>query len=579
MNQNQENYLSTTMLAKSFDIQDTKSFISYLEQKKIISRDENNKLKLTSIGEELGGSYKKSESGSWIVWQKSKMILCIEEFKKENNIETHKKLNILEQTPHQKMIFNSITSMIEDKVLSVLRSTNIEDYLISLTGAAGTGKTFLTTQIAQYLSKKLKDTEKDEYLFIITAPTHKAVGVIASILSENNIQASCRTIHSFLGIKPFIDYETGEEKFAIDKTKKSKDSTSILIVDESSMISADLYEYILEAIEEGRVKMVLFVGDPYQLLPVNNSKNNIYDLENSFELNEVVRQAKDSYIIKLATKVRKRIENKNFMDIKKFLELNMEDQIKLFHNRDDFLEDFYSKKEWYKDIKVIASHKNKDVDAFNRTVRNKYWEQKGNNSPRTLLVGDMLRFVDAYSVKDTTIYHNGQEIEILEAIWKYHDTLEIEYWECKSVNHTNQQIFRVVDPDSMKVFNDKLSAIAKKAKVAKFPENKKLWKIFYNTRNMYANVQYIHSSTIHKLQGSTFDISYVDMFSLAHNDYMSLEEKYRLFYVAITRASKDIKIFISAFNQKIVNTNESNTYLPDVPQIHGQYDEDLKGIF
>ncbi|RLA73581.1 MAG: ATPase [Epsilonproteobacteria bacterium] len=466
--------------------------------------------------------------------------------------------NTSKLTPEQQDIFEKIVSSIESKVFSVLKSTNIDDYQLSLTGAAGTGKTFLTTHIAKYLSDMLKATEKKEYRFTVTAPTHKAVGVLTKILFDNKIEASCRTLHSFLGIRPFTDYATGEEKFTIDKTKKVKESTSVLIVDESSMIGAELYEYIVEAIEDGRINMVLFIGDPYQLLPVDNSENKIYALKNSFVLNEVVRQAKDSYIIKLATKIRERIKYKNYIDIKQFIKENIEPEIEFFHNKESFLQDFYKNSEWYKENKILATFKNKDVDAFNRTVRNKYWEQQGNDTPSTLLQGDRLRFKDTYSVGDVTVYHNGQEIELGSAVLKYHNDLQIEYWECREINVTEQQIFRVVDPDSMKVFNDKLKIIAAMAKKASYPQNKYFWRLFFQTRDMFADVQYVHSSTIHKLQGSTYDVAYVDMFALAHNSYMSDDDKYRLFYVAITRASKDIKIFISAFENSAMSFNQTN---------------------
>lgn len=65
---------------------------------------------------------------------------------------------------------------------------------------------------------------------------------------------------------------------------------------------------------------------------------------------------------------------------------------------------------------------------------------------------------------------------------------------------------------------------------------------------MFAEIQYIHSSTIHKLQGSTYDTTYIDIFSLINHPYMSDDEKYRLTYVAVTRARYDIKIFMSKYS-------------------------------
>jgi len=141
------------------------------------------------------------------------------------------------------------------------------------------------------------------------------------------------------------------------------------------------------------------------------------------------------------------------------------------------------------------------------------------------------------------------------------------------------QIFRVVDPDSMLVFNEKLKSISNNAKKAKFPENKKLWKVFFSVRDMFANVQYIHSSTIHKLQGSTYDIAYVDMFSLSQNSYMSDDEKYRLVYVAITRASKDIKIFLPAFDSDTnISIQEDMKSQINIKEKHKSIDDMLKLI-
>jgi len=95
--------------------------------------------------------------------------------------------------------------------------------------------------------------------------------------------------------------------------------------------------------------------------------------------------------------------------------------------------------------------------------------------------------------------------------------------------------------------NEKLDIIAKKAKGSDYPHNRKMWKLFYDVRAMFAQVQYVHASTIHKLQGSTYETVYIDLFSLLGNGYISMDEKYRLVYVAVTRASHQLRIFLPAF--------------------------------
>lgn len=191
------------------------------------------------------------------------------------------------------------------------------------------------------------------------------------------------------------------------------------------------------------------------------------------------------------------------------------------------------------------------MDSFNKLIRDKYWEQNEVFNPPTFRKGDTLRFKEAYSVNEISLYHNGQIIRIESALLKYHETLDINYWECREQGVVDQQIFRVLEPSCIKVFNDKLKQIVSTAKKSQHPRKKELWQTFYAVRDMFADVQYIHSSTIHKLQGSTHDIAYIDLFSLSDNKSMSDEEKYRLTYVAITRASENIKIFMPRF--EIVN--------------------------
>ncbi|MCT7519187.1 ATP-dependent DNA helicase [Aliarcobacter cryaerophilus] len=550
----EENYLSTTMIAKNYGIKNPRDFVAYLEKINLIYRDKENQLKLTQEAFDLGGKYKIGENGeSWIVWKENSLDKFLLEFVKSQNLEMSlepiENSNTLNET--QKLIHNKVIEFIINNKNNILKSTNLEDYQLSLTGSAGTGKTFLTTQI-------VKTLESMKIVLAVTAPTHKAASVLSELFIKNKLKTTPRTIHSFLNIKPFIDYEKGIESFKPDKTKKESLYIDVLIVDESSMIGIELYDYILEEIEKGRVGTVLFVGDPNQLLPINGENSSIYKLKNQYKLTEIVRQAKDSYIISIANKIKNMIENKSYIPVMEFFNQNLYDEIRYFNNEKDFLDDFYKNEKWYFENKIIATHTNKDVDAFNKQVRRTYWNQKNIYELDTFRVGDWLRFNDLYSVKGVTLYNNGEEIEIESVAKLYHEALEIWYWEVKAKNSRHQQKFRVVDPDYLKVYNDKLSAIANLAKRATFPENKNFWKIFFQTRDMFANVQYIFASTMHKLQGSTYEQCYINLFDLAKNR-MSLDDKYRLIYVAITRASKDIKIFISKLDEEVIQLNNLDT--------------------
>jgi ATP-dependent exoDNAse (exonuclease V) alpha subunit len=371
---------------------------------------------------------------------------------------------------------------------------------------------------------------------------------------------STKTIHSFLNIKLFTDYDKGIQKFVPEKTKKDVDKTDILIVDESSMVSDDLYGFIMDAIEQERVKAVLFVGDYYQLLPIDSGKNSVFDIRHQYKLKEIVRQAKESYIIKIASAARRCIKTKKFTDLKTFFKQNMDVNIAFFHNQEAFLEDFYQETGWSERDQVIASFKNSDVDSYNRMVRSKYWSEKGITNPPALLEGDRIIFQSAYSVGGVLKYSNNEEIILSCARKKHSDILNIEYWECKDADEAEtQEIIKIVDPKSISIFNDKLDKIAKMARKERdYKKRKKMWENFFALKEFFADVKYTYASTIHKLQGSTYETVYIDLFGLAGNKHINLDQLYRLVYVAMTRASKDIKILIPSFDGVSIESIEEN---------------------
>jgi len=449
-------------------------------------------------------------------------------------------------TKHQKEIFDKITHQLENIIETGMNWDNV----VALSGAAGTGKTFLTKAIVEHLHEK--------YSVTITAPTHKALSVLRDQVFIENLQVPAKTIHSFLNIKLFTDYDKGIQKFVPEKSKTDVSKTDILIVDESSMISSELYEFIQNAIESERIKAVLFVGDYYQLLPVDSKKNSVFNVRHQYKLKEIVRQAEDSYIITIASAAREIIKSADYVDVKTFFAKNQNSNITFFHNQNDFLEDFCHDEEWYNKDKVITSYKNSDVDSYNRMVREKYWLAKGVDDIPTLLKGDKVIFQSAYSINGVIKYHNNEQITLSYAKKMYSDILKIEYWECKDDNEGEyQELIRIIDPKSISLFNDKLDKISKMAKNEKnYKKRKEMWKTFFELKEYFANVKYIFASTIHKLQGSTYETVYIDLFSLANNRYIDYNELYRLIYVAITRASKDIKILIPALNEKNIKSIE-----------------------
>jgi hypothetical protein len=134
-------------------------------------------------------------------------------------------------------------------VLELLEKSNKN---IFITGKAGTGKSTLLSYFREVSKKKP----------VVLAPT----GVAA-------INVDGETIHSFFKLKPGFELE--EAKHKSYKAKNSYKNLNILIIDEISMVRADLLDAIdivLRIFKKnnepfGGVRMILF-GDLYQLPPV-----------------------------------------------------------------------------------------------------------------------------------------------------------------------------------------------------------------------------------------------------------------------------------------------------------------------
>ena len=449
-------------------------------------------------------------------------------------------------TPHQQEFFEEITNKIKQNLSRRATNIPISDRFLSLTGAAGTGKSYLTAAILDEIDNSMP---VGQYDICVTASTHKALKVMKNMLFYSyDIGVNFSTIHSFLNMKQFYDYSTGAERFVVDRAKDKVNIASLLIVDESSMISNDIFSLIVEIVKKGYVNTVLFIGDSYQLLPVNQSSlNDVFRLRNQFKLTQIVRQAKDSKIIQLANKIRVCIENEEYEDLREIFDyMPNNDEIELFESKRAFLADFCRNVNWYEEDKILASFTNNEVDNFNNIIRRKFWSEKGIDKPQFLLPDDVLKFTrpafDMDPENQRILFQNGEEVTINKVELFFDEELEIYYWECLPVGRSSLSSFRVIDPNSMEKFNEILNDYAYFARTSNYPQRFEWWDKYFKLRDSFADVQYVFASTIHKLQGSTYKTVYFDLASLLNNRNLSKNFIFRLVYVAITRAKSKVKI-------------------------------------
>lgn len=439
-------------------------------------------------------------------------------------------------TSHQSEIFNQVINAVDD-VLKNYDSSNVSEFnnFISLTGSAGVGKTFVTSKLVEEFLKK-------EYKILLTTPTHKSLSVAKYMLNTNNIQVPARTLQSYLDLRLDTDYYQGTKSFQRDKADAQHDyekDLDILIVDESSMVSNELLNFITENLNQEKLKSVLFIGDPYQLPPIDEGQNGVIELPKQFQLTQIVRQAKDSYIKMIANELKECIKTNKFVPIYKIFDKVKYPQLELFYDEKEFIDDFTKKPQWHKERNIAISHTNSQVDEQNRIIRYRYWLSQDIVPNGAIIKGELLVFNEAYQTK----FSNSEVITVSNCEQKFDDYIKIYYWQCQD---TLGRGFLVVDPDyniQYKNYLNELAALANETPKYDKELRKKRWSHYFATKEKYADMKYIFASTIHKVQGSTYDTAYISASSmLSMINKKDFEMAFRLLYVAVTRASKDIKV-------------------------------------
>src|SRR6266436_9986377 len=172
-----------------------------------------------------------------------------------------------------------------DAVLTWHRDPNARQYL-KVGGYAGTGKTTLVGALAKALE------QLGEHI-TYAAFTGKAVNVLQKKLAQVGISGNFSTLHSLM-YKPELD-PSGK---IIGWTKEDEMPYTFIIVDEASMVGAELWEDLLSY-----GLPILAVGDHGQLPPIGDSVVNLM-ARPDLRLEKIHRQAAGNPILALAQHVR-----------------------------------------------------------------------------------------------------------------------------------------------------------------------------------------------------------------------------------------------------------------------------------
>jgi len=408
---------------------------------------------------------------------------------------------------------------------------------ITISGPGGSGKTFML-----------------KYALSIYDPT-KVIGSTISHFAKKVLNESLgahytvTTIASFLGMRASIDSETGELTFESGSgtLAESYRKFDIIIIDEASMISDDLFKAIL-AIEG---KKIIFVGDKYQLPPVGQDHDSkAFDVITA-ELTEVMRFKGPLYnFSQLFVKEIKNYNegyriNKNILNRKTSRVSNVDENGSGYVFIDKIstvvrlaAEEFKADMMSISNCRIVA-YRNSVINNINKAIRKLLY---GKNAAE-FEVNELVISNGGYGPG----INNGDIFRILKAeLVKGPENVPCYLLKLSSDKITYPVL--VVSQEGRELY-DKVLEMYKSEAIGS-----KNWKKYKEFTSQYANFDYSYAVNTHKVQGSTIENVYVMEDEIMSVKPTSAKEKFQSMYVAVTRARHRVYIY----NKKFTPTTEFN---------------------
>ena len=438
-----------------------------------------------------------------------------------------------------------------EKIGNFINSAYVEgNNIMTLTGPAGSGKTTILKEIIRKSSLRRVS---------VSAPTHQAKTIIAKLTGYPGV-----TIQSLLGLRPNITMEEFDPAnvLFLPEGQEKISNYELVLIDECSMIGDYIENLIFKLAKLHKVK-ILFIGDKYQLPPVEKNKTdvNISPVFREYplvELTEIMRQDESNPANKLIHAAREDVINGT--DFLMPLLMNI---VPTFNDKGEgydlkkgkdfipMITNLYKSEEAHKDpyyVKLLAFDNN-TVNSTNYFLRNLI-----NPSPDVVAVGDLIKGYNTVG-KETDIppyydshIRNSEDYIITNVKAGTYKILKKEYilYECKVLGST--QSLYVLHPQSKEAFEEELVRLHTNG------VTHRSWRPFYdfkdrilinydvfnnfNDKVCKKDFDYGYSQTVHKSQGSTYSHVgiYLPSFKKCYHNFT----RRSLLYVAITRTSKTI---------------------------------------
>ena len=471
---------------------------------------------------------------------------------------------------------------------------------VTLSGYAGTGKTSIISIFNKYLN-----SIGIEPLF--SAPTHRA----NAVTKMNNPESQVITLHSAFGLSPIVDLDSGNydlKKLKTEQIRKPKIKPGqLLIIDEASMVSKGLYNFVEDFKKENNVR-VIYIGDPAQLSPVSdNAISPVFQNKaTNVELTKVERTG-DNPILEESTNLR------NGKSLSFTTKLVNGFGVEYMHDGEQpnqIIKDIVSSIEYKTNpfnFRILSA-----TNAMIPTVNDMIRKQLYGDNPNQIEVGDLFMGYDNITTNDgqeqIEVIRNSIDYKVSNVSDKTNKQIiavnggvlaEVEGYEVTLVNTMTDEIVPyevfVLDNNTstqnLKAIADEIENINKMIYISFVSRNFDTVRVMQNAlSNIKLNtitmkdyqengrlkirksIDYGYAHTIHKSQGGTYDkvMIYYDTITGAKFD---TDTQQQLKYVAVSRARENVYIvtddklndpvFVNNTDDKhdINNTDNTTTYI------------------
>ena len=475
-----------------------------------------------------------------------------------------------DKTNNERFKFTDDQQIAIDNIIEFIASPfNPANYIVGLTGAGGTGKTFITKYIithCKYSNSVIK----------CASPTHKACRVFSQAVGGRTVD----TIQSVFGLRLDLkleDFNPASPQF--NPTAKPKlTNIKLLLIDEASMIPAKLVTFICNKCKELNIK-IIFIGDAFQLSPVNENKSIAFDrCSKVYNLTQIVRQKDNNPIVDLLNLLRYDIEYKTY----KFLEYlnnnvgchsyNALDEGFSICNFTDFkklIDESFSDEAYTKNIDMyrIIGYTNSCVSNWNNYIRNSIIKDSEKN---IITKNDLIMSYETIVNEFMEVIINNSEEYIIKDIVNFIDSKYnfkgfLVKFQLIHGGTITKPLFIIDHRDNYTIqkYYKILTDLINSAKTSHSGTRVKRWKEYYEFKKKYLlaanivdrngktiydrDIDYGFSITSHKSQGSTYDTVFVDINNMIYDrngrPYTNQDDLLRRLYVGCSRAKKKLILY------------------------------------